>query len=216
MTTTRFTMSAAAISRPRWISGLALVAVLFVTSPGIAAELELVKGLPAPEPAKVRGDRKAFLYPDFVVVTTPHQGSVGEDIAIYPRGNSRSLKEKDLILRIEGDEPTHFVGLWGDAVFLIKQTGPDGIFSIYSLSQKKEVFTSGYDEPVEFTDGKFIELYQLLESMITMTPQQRKEYPDVAAGADNWFTVGRFQKVRIDLEDYSVSPVGKPVLRNMQ
>jgi hypothetical protein len=118
-------------------------------STGKALEKDLtgsIKGATQPSIMRLAGGARSYAYRNYVILATPIKDGVGENIVVYqrPRGSTESegydLKRLIKYLVITNDSGNYFTGLDGDALFIISQTGPDGVFKIYDLTTGKKVF----------------------------------------------------------------------------
>jgi hypothetical protein len=172
-----------------------------------------VTGIRPPQSQKLRDGKQAYQYPEALVVLTPASSEAGEEIMIY---QNLTGDAKDTTLRIPNDAANYFAGVSGDAAFVVSQTGPDATLSIYSLSKKKRMFTGGFREPARVR-GNSVEFEKLVQGGLnSLTPAEAKAYPKIAKLMSQGLSAGWFQKVRINLENYTEDTIGKPTLHEMQ
>jgi hypothetical protein len=173
-----------------------------------------IVGLRPPQTQAIAGGKQAYHYPEALVVVSPSPSEAGEEITVY-KNTTPDAKDAQVLI-IPNDSANYFAGLSGDAVFVISQTGPDATLSIYSLMRKKKVFEAGFREPARVR-GSSIEFEKLTEGGLTsLTPEQAKAYPRVAALMKQGLSAGWFQKIKLSLDTYTEKPIGKPVLHEMQ
>jgi hypothetical protein len=173
-----------------------------------------VTGIRPPQSQKLSDGKQAYQYPEALVVLTPTPSGASEDIVIYQ--NLPTGAAKDTTLRIPNDVGNFFAGVSGDAAFIISQTGPDATLFIYSLSKKKSMFSGGFREPARVR-GNSVEFEKLVkDGLNSLTPAEAKAYPKIAKLMSQGLSAGWFQKVRINLENYTEDTIGKPTLHEMQ
>jgi hypothetical protein len=73
------------------------------------------------------------------------------------------LKRLNKYMAVTSDFANYFAGVDGDALFVISETGPDGVFKIYDLTTRRKVFEAGYAEgSIKMVDHNVLELQKLL------------------------------------------------------
>jgi hypothetical protein len=213
----------------RWPKRISLIAscltIFCATSQASEGErTERIKGAPKPFMVQLADGARCFANRHFVVFAKPLKGQVGEDIVIYQRpGNvsdAQVSNPKNLTkyMEIKSEFANYFAGLDKEALFIISESGPDGLFLIYDLAHKKEVFKSGYSEGSLKIVNNYLAVDKLLPIPVPkqLLPAEAKAYPKVKQWMDQGGSAGWFAPVRISLETYRESSVGQPRLRNMQ
>jgi hypothetical protein len=173
---------------------------------------------------RLASDARCYGYRNYVVLATPAKERVGENIVVYqrPQGSAESegydLKRLTKYMVITNDSANYFTGLDGDALFIISQTGPDGVFKIYDLTARKKVFAAGYAEgSIKIVGDNVLELQKLLPVPVhKLSSAEARKYPEIDKWLDQGGSAGWFGLVRISLQTWSESPAGTRQLRELQ
>ncbi|MEN3334710.1 MAG: hypothetical protein V7641_4075 [Blastocatellia bacterium] len=182
-----------------------------IASGKLADEKEVVAGSEAPKIIKLKDNLVCYSYRKYAVIVSPTD-EVGEDIKVIAKIGASDesfltdLKKAPVYFKVpEGDN--FFYGIYDDLMFIDSGSGPDprGL-DIVDLSQKKNVFSGSYSQPIALDkDRRLVYYLEVDEKKLKKKP----DCPEAEEWKKNNLGIAYEEKVSLDLKTLKTARSGQ-------